>query len=115
SEKPTINNNGKNVTVTWVDRYVPTGEQRTVTYPEFGMIEVPYAATYIVRSTDGGQTWSDSEMLTDGFRDAKQDSSRASASGVIVTWPEDPRGRRPGDAEGTGEVGSGANVNRGTD
>ncbi len=115
SEKPNIFNRGRTVVVTWVDRYVPGGEQRTVRYPQFGDVEMPYAAVYVVRSTDGGVTWSAPEQLTDGYRDAKQDVNRGSAAGWVITWQEDPQGLQPGDAEGPGEGGSGAKVSKGTD
>jgi len=115
SEKPNIFNNGKNILVSWVDRYVPTGLQGTVVYPDSGLVEVPYAATYVVRSTDGGLTWSAPQLLSDGSRDAKQDVNRASAAGFVVTWQEDPKGLQPGEAEGPGEGGSGAKVSKGTD
>ena len=115
SQKPNVINNGKNVLISWVDSYAPGGAQRTVTYPEFGFTEVPYAATYCVRSSDGGVTWSAPEMLSSGERDAKQDVVKASSAGFLVTWQEDPKGLQPGDAEGPGEGGSGANVNNGTD
>jgi hypothetical protein len=115
SEKPTIFNNGKNVIVTWVGRYVPTGEQRSVVYLESGGIEVPYAAVYAVRSTDGGATWSVPQVVTDGSRDAKQDVGRGTSVGWMITWQEDPQGLQPGEAEGPGEGGSGAKVSKGTD
>ena len=115
SDKPNLAAQGKNLVVTWVDHYAPTGVQRTVRYPQFDGVEVPYAATYAVRSTDGGATWSDPELLSDGSRDAKQDVSRGSSAGWVVTWQEDPQGLQPGEAEGPGEGGSGANVTKGTD
>ncbi len=115
SEKPNIINNGKNILVSWVDRFVPTPEQRTVVYPEFGLVEVPYAGVYAVRSTDGGLTWSSPQLLTDGYRDAKQDVVKAASSGFLITWQEDPQGLQPGEAEGPGEGGSGAKVSKGTD
>ncbi len=115
SEKPNIFNFGRNIVVTWVDRYVPTPEQRTARYVEFGDIEVPYAATYAIRSTDAGLTWSAPERLTDGFRDAKQDVVRGKGLGWAITWQEDPQGLQPGDAEGPGDGGSGATVSKGTD
>ncbi|MFI4897663.1 MAG: choice-of-anchor O protein [Phycisphaerales bacterium JB059] len=115
SEKPNIINNGKNILVTWVDRFVPTPEQRTVIYPEFDLIEVPYAAVYAVRSNDAGLTWSTPQLLTDGYRDAKQDVCKASGAGFLITWQEDPQGLQPGEAEGPGEGGSGAKVSKGTD
>jgi hypothetical protein len=115
SEKPNAIANGKNVLVSWIDFYAPSGVQRTVTYPEFGFTEVPYGATYSARSTDGGLTWSPAERMTTAERDAKQDVSKASSAGFLVTWQEDPKGLKPGDADGPGEGGSGANVNNGTD
>lgn len=115
SEKPNVINNGKNVLITWIDFYAPGGAQRTVTYPEFGFTEVPYGATYCVRSSDGGITWSAPEMLSSAERDAKQDVCKASSAGFLITWQEDPKGLKPGDADGPGEGGSGANVNNGTD
>jgi hypothetical protein len=115
SQKPNIFNNGKNVIISWVDHYVPSGVQGTVLYPESGNLEVPFAATYVVRSTDGGATWSAPERLSDGSRDAKQDVPKASSAGFVVTWQEDPKGLQPGDAEGPGEGGSGAKVSHGTD
>jgi hypothetical protein len=115
SGKPNIYNNGKNVIISWVDHYVPTGVQGVVAYPESGLIEVPYAATYTVRSSDGGETWSEPELLSTGERDAKQDVPRGSSAGFIVTWQADPKGLQPGDAEGPGDGGSGAKVNHGTD
>ena len=115
SEKPNVINNSKNILVSWVDRFVPTPQQRTVVYPEYGLIEVPYAAVYAVRSTDGGLTWSAPQLLTDGYRDAKQDVVKAASSGFVITWQEDPQGLQPGEAEGPGEGGSGARVSKGTD
>ncbi len=115
SQKPNLFSNGKNVVVSWVDHYVPTDVQRSVRYPEFGLIEVPYAATYVARSTDGGATWSAAERLSDGYRDAKQDVHRGTTQGWMVTWQEDPQGLQPGEAEGPGEGGSGAKVSKGTD
>lgn len=115
SQKPNIFNNGKKVIISWVDHYVPSGVQGSVLYPESGNIEVPYAATYVVRSANGGATWSAPELLSDGSRDAKQDVPKASSAGFVVTWQEDPKGLQPGDAEGPGEGGSGAKVSHGTD
>lgn len=115
SQKPNIINNGKNILISWVDFFVPGGAQRTVTYPQFGFTEIPYGATYCVRSSDGGLTWSAPEILSNGDRDAKQDVTKASSAGFLVTWQEDPKGLQPGDADGPGEGGSGANVSNGTD
>jgi hypothetical protein len=115
SEKPNIFNNGSTIVVTWVDRYAPDGVQRSAIYPEFGLIEVPYACVYECRSTDGGVTWSEPRRLSDGYRDAKQDVNKGSSAGWVVTWQEDPQGLQPGQAEGPGDGGSGATVSKGTD
>jgi hypothetical protein len=115
SEKPNIFNVGSTIVVTWVDRYAPDGVQRSAIYPEFGLIEVPYACVYECRSIDGGQTWSEPRRLSDGYRDAKQDVNKGSSAGWVVTWQEDPQGLQPGQAEGPGDGGSGATVSKGTD
>jgi len=116
SEKPNIFSAGKTVVISWVDKYCPTEVQRTVVYPDFGLIEVPYSAVYVIRSLDAGATWSAPERLTDGYRDAKQDVTRAISNGwSMIVWQEDPQGLQPGDAEGPGDGGSGATVSKGTD
>ncbi len=115
SEKPNIFSNGSTIVVTWVDRYAPDGVQRSVVYPEFGLIEVPFACLYECRSTDGGESWSEPRRLSDGYRDAKQDVNKGSSAGWVVTWQEDPQGLQPGQAEGPGDGGSGAKVSKGTD
>ncbi len=115
SDKPNIFNVGQNLIISWIDHYVPGGAQRTVTYPEYGLVEVPYGATYSVRSNDGGATWTAPEMHSNGDRDAKQDVSKGSSAGFLITWQEDPKGLQPGDADGPGEGGAGANVSNGTD
>lgn len=115
SEKPNVFSNGRNIVVTWVDRFAPDGVQRSVVYPEFGLIEVPYACVYECRSTDGGASWSEARRLSDGYRDAKQDVNKGSTPGWVVTWQEDPQGLQPGQAEGPGDGGSGAKVSKGTD
>jgi hypothetical protein len=115
SQKPNIFGTGKNIQVSWVDAYVPGGNQSSARYPEVGNIEVPFSATYTIRSNDGGLTWSAPQRLGDGSRDAKQDVNRGNSAAWCVMWQEDPKGLRSGDAEGPGEGGSGATVNHGTD
>jgi hypothetical protein len=115
SAKPNVFSSGKVIVVTWVDAFCPTPGQRTVIYPEFGQVEVPYKAVYAVRSTDGGATWGEAQRLTDGFRDAKSDVNRGNSNGWVIVWQEDPQGLQPGQAEGPGEGGSGAKVTKGTD
>lgn len=114
-EKPNIFGTGRNIVVTWVGYYVPSGVQSSVVYLDANSIEVPYAATYCVRSTDGGATWSTAERLSDGSRDAKQDNNNGNSNGFVLVWQEDPEGLQPGDAEGPGDGGSGAKVSRETD
>jgi hypothetical protein len=115
SGKPNIFSSGKSIVVSWVDRFCPTTEQRTVRYPEFGNIEIPYAALYAVRSNDGGATWSAPQRMTDGYRDAIQNFCRGNGEGWMIVWQEDPQGLQPGDAEGPGDGCSGAKVSKGTD
>ncbi|MCB0328691.1 MAG: exo-alpha-sialidase [Bdellovibrionales bacterium] len=115
NQKPNIFNNGKVAMISWVSAYCPGSLQRTVRYPEYGNIEVPYQCVYVIRSLDGGATWGAPEQLTFGERDAKQDVVKGSSAGWMVTYQADPLGLQPGDAEGPGEGGSGANVTHGTD
>lgn len=115
SDKPNIFASGANVVVTWVDKYCPGGEQRSVSYIERDGREVPYSCTYVVRSTDSGKTWSAAQQLTSGIRDAKGDVSRGTSAAWTIVWQEDPSGLQLGEAEGPGEGASGANVSHGTD
>jgi len=55
------------------------------------------------------------ERLSSGLRDMKQDANKGAQAGFIVTWQEDARGLKLGDAEGPGHGASGANVHQGTD
>ncbi len=118
SGKPTVFSTGKNVAIIWEDSYVggpgPAPAQGTVTYPETGLIEVPFRAIYIARSKDAGQTWV-VQRMGDGSRDAKQSVCRGTSAGWVFTWQEDPEGLQPGDAEGPGDGGSGAKVSKETD
>lgn len=114
-EKPNLFANGRRILLAWISRYCPSGQQRSVRYPEAGGIEVPYACLWSSRSTDGGMTWSAATPMTDGYRDAKQESIRGSGAGFMALLQQDPRGLQPGEAEGPGEGGSGAQVSRGTD
>jgi hypothetical protein len=115
ADKPMIFANGRNIVVMWGSKYCPGGKQGTVLYPLVGSIEIPYSCIYTVRSLDGGATWDTIQQLTDGYRDAKQYSVRASSAGFALVWQEDPLGLQPGEAMGPGDGGSGAKVSIGTD
>ena len=114
SGKATVFAQGKNVSASWEDAYVPSGAQGSAVYPEFGLLEVPYRAIYIARSKDAGATWT-VQRMTGAERDAKQSVCRGTSAGWAFTWQEDPEGLQPGQAEGPGEGGSGAKVSQKTD
>lgn len=103
------------VLVAWTSRYVPSGAQGAVVYPEAGGIEVPYACVYATVSSDAGETWSAPQRLGDGVRDAASLMAHGSSAGFALVWQEDPRGLQPGEGEGPGDGGSGAHVTQGTD
>jgi len=115
SGKPTVFAQGRIAVITWCDTYAPGGSQRSAVYAEAGAVEVPYSCVYAVRTVDGGVTWSAPEQLSDGSRDAIQNSVRGNGAGFAIVWQEDPNGLQPGEAEGPGDGGSGAHTTRGTD
>jgi hypothetical protein len=97
-------------------------------YPEVG--EVPYSAVWVCRGVIATQTdvanglgenvgdvvWFKPERLTSARRDANQIfAAAASGAGFGIIWQEDPKGVRPGKAEGPGEGWSGATTNHKTD
>lgn len=114
-DKPNVISNGANILVTWTSAYVPGGGQGSVRYPDVGNIQIPFYGVYAVRSTDGGATWSPPQLLTDGSRDATNDTNRGNGNAWGVTWQEDPLGLQPGEAEGPGDGGGGSLVSPGTD
>ncbi|SFM49736.1 choice-of-anchor O protein [Marinobacter pelagius] len=118
SEKPNLYAAGDRIVVTWVDKFCPGGEQRSVSYLTLDNREIPFACTYAVTGLNGeeGITWGDPVQLSTGERDAKQDVNRGLGTGEwAVTWQEDPRGLQLGEADGPGDGASGANVSSGTD
>jgi hypothetical protein len=97
-------------------------------YPEVG--EVPYSAVWTCRGLIATQTdvdagigdyvgdivWFKPERLTSARRDANQIfCAAATKAGFAIIWQEDPKGVRPGKAEGPGEGWSGATTNHKTD
>lgn len=82
----------------------------------------PFSCLWTARSTNGGLTWT-TQRLTDGGMDADNDvlggsvkyTNETSASGYFaVAFQADPEGLQLGEAEGTGDGASGANVSPGT-
>ena len=126
AEKPNgfINPDGTTV-VSWVSAYCPDGDpatapveapvQRARLYIERDSRVIPFTCTWVAYSRDKGATWQPPVQLSSGERAAKQDVNRATQSGWVVTWQEDPTGLELGEAEGPGDGASGANVSGGTD
>ena len=118
SDNPHVFASGSHVVVTWGDKYCPGGQQRSVTYLEFGSREIPMSCLYVAHASNNYSSLSDWTInrLTDGSRDVKQDNNKGLSSGMwAVTWQEDPLGLQPGEAEGPGEGSSGAKTSHNTD
>jgi hypothetical protein len=82
----------------------------------------PYMCLWAARSLDGGVTWS-LQRLTDGSMDPDEDvpagavaytADTTSTGHFAITFQADPKGLQLGDAEGSGDGASGANVSPGT-
>ena len=127
SDKPNIANGGSNIMVTWTDKYCEAlpgdadgTNQRTVSYVTRNNREVPFSCTFARFATVSGAgviSWgTDRIQLSDGARDAKQDSSKINAMGKsVIAWQEDPQGLQIGGGDGPGHGASGATANHGTD
>jgi len=123
SDKPNIANGGGNLMLTWVDKFcdalpgdVDGTNQRSVSYLTRDNREIPFSCTWASYSSNGGLAWSDPVQLSDGSRDAKQDSSKVNSVGkAIIAWQEDPLGLQIGAADGPGDGASGATASHGTD
>jgi hypothetical protein len=118
-DKPTVigtSQTGKNAVIIFGSSYnaLLNGNQNTVTYPEFGGVEVPFYCTYILWTKDAGLTWT-LQQMSDGERDSKQQTAFGTGAGFAFSWQEDPHGLQPGQAEGPGDGGSGAKTSQGTD
>ncbi|WP_210757036.1 choice-of-anchor O protein [Azohydromonas sediminis] len=140
TDKPNIKQNGPVLVLTWIGAFCPDGDlrdgiapaetdtdpgfypnpnQRAIRYVERDMRTIPFHCTWMAYSADSGLTWSEPKQLSNGERDAKQDSSfgtyQAPTARINVSWQEDPEGLQLGEADGPGDGASGANVTGGTD
>lgn len=81
-----------------------------------GVADRPYHCEWVATSTDPALVRWDVQQLTNGERDAANEvlSGNATGSAFAMAWQEDPAGLQPGEAEGPGDGGSGANVSGGT-
>lgn len=122
SDKANISNGGTNLMVTWTDKFCGDSKmeassvQGSITYAELEGREIPYSCTWATYSSDSGATWSAKQRLSDGSRDAKQDSSKVNVMGkAVITWQEDPEGLQLGEGDGPGDGASGAKASPSTD
>lgn len=119
---------GPKVTISWNSAYCPqnpavgaTGSytstvQGTGDFNQDGIPDRPYHCLWVASTTDPAlATWNVAQ-LTDGTRDVINEAvaGNATGAGLGIVWQEDPLGLQPGEAEGPGDGGSGANVSGGT-
>jgi hypothetical protein len=135
-DKPNIKTSGPMMVLTWVSKYCPDGDlatagiqppvQRSVRYLERDSRIIPFSCTWTSYSANKGASWSPPVQLSNGERDAMQDSSGGTVntdptSGnynkgqIVISWQEDPQGLQLGAADGPGDGASGAKVSKGTD
>lgn len=135
-DKPNIKTSGPVMVVTWVSKYCPDDDvsdatppadgaqnpiQRAIRYLELEERVIPFSCAWTAYSLDSGKNWSAAKQLSNGERDAKQDSSAGGFNTetrkgqIAISWQEDPQGLQLGEADGPGDGGSGAKVNGGTD
>jgi hypothetical protein len=131
AEKPNIKQTGPAMVLTWISAYCPDGDlrqdgiqdsaQRSIRYLERDSRVVPFACAWSSWSYDNGKTWASPRQLSNGERDAKQDSSggtfdlASTTARIAISWQEDPEGLQLGEADGPGDGASGANTTGGTD
>lgn len=111
---------GPQLLVSWTSSYCPQdpGAQTAGTYASSvqGSTDHPYFCVWAASTTDPAlQQWQ-VQQVTRGERDAINDVLAANNTGTAyaLAWQEDPAGLQPGEAEGPGDGGSGANVSGGT-
>ncbi len=131
-DKPNIKTSGSVNVLTWTSNYCPNADltqpdadgdqnlnQRAIRYLDRESRVIPFSCTWMAYGRTGGTVWSEPIQLSNGERDAKQDSSSgtflAPNARIAISWQEDPEGLQPGDADGPGDGASGANVTGGTD
>jgi hypothetical protein len=115
---------GANALLTWTSsdcEGLPTQKINTNLVPLTGKNQ-PYMCLWAARSVDGGVSWM-LQRLTNGAMDPDEDvpagsvqytSDTASTGHFAITYQADPKGLQLGDAEGSGDGASGANVSPGT-
>ena len=111
---------GPKLLMSWTSSYCPQDPQAQIagTYASNlqGSTDHPYYCVWAASTTDPAlQQWQ-VQQITRGERDAINDVVVANNTGTAyaLTWQEDPAGLQPGEAEGPGDGGSGANVSGGT-
>ncbi len=127
-DKPNIKTSGSMMVLTWVSKYCPASPttQRSVRYLERDSRVIPFSCAWTAYTTNNGATWSAPIQLSNGERDAIQDSSSGAINTdptsasykkgqIVISWQEDPQGLQLGAADGPGDGASGANVSNGTD
>lgn len=127
-DKPNIKTSGPVMVLTWVSKYctnadgsTPSTTQRAIRYLERDSRVIPFSCVWTSYSINNGTTWSAPRQLSDGTRDAIQDSSAGSFSTTTktgqfaISWQEDPEGVQLGEADGPGDGASGAYATAGTD
>lgn len=115
---------GANVLLTWTSsdcEGLPTQKINTNLVALTGQNQ-PYMCLWAARSTNGGASWS-LQRLTDGDMDPDEDvpagsvqytTDTTSTGHFAISFQADPKGLQLGDAEGSGDGASGANVSPGT-
>lgn len=115
---------GANVLLTWTSsdcEGAPTQKINANLVPLTGNKQ-PFMCLWAARSTDGGVAWS-LQRLTDGSMDPDEDvpagsvqytADTTSTGHFAISFQADPKGLQLGDAEGSGDGASGANVSPGT-
>ena len=115
---------GANVLLTWTstDCEGSTAQRININLMPLTGKNQPFMCLWAARSTDGGVAWS-LQRLTDGSMDPDEDvpagsvqytADTASTGHFAITFQADPKGLQLGDAEGSGDGASGANVSPGT-
>lgn len=132
NDKPSIfappTTSGPMVMVVWNSAYCPQDPgshqagayvstvQGTGDFDRDGTPDRPFHCEWVASTTDPELSNWDVQQLTNGQRDAIGEvvSGNATGTAFALAWQEDAAGLQPGEAEGRGDGGSGANVSGGT-